>query len=48
MSKGNPKNKKFFKLPKPVDQMTEEELQDFCRFVAKAILGDDEETSDES
>ena len=45
MSKKHPK-KRFFKPPKPVNEMTEDELDEFANDVFKALLGDVEEDKD--
>jgi hypothetical protein len=42
MSPKHPK-KRYFKPPKPVNKMTEEELDEFANNVFKALLGDIEE-----
>ncbi|MGA1332718.1 MAG: hypothetical protein ACO31D_06140 [Ilumatobacteraceae bacterium] len=48
MSKKSPK-KKFFKPPKPIGEMSEDELTAFSRFILESInKNDDEETPDES
>ncbi len=48
MANNNPK-KKFFKPPKPVNEMSEDELTAFSRFILESINeNDDEETPDES
>jgi len=39
MTSKNPK-KKFFKPKKPVDKMTEEELDEFAQFVFDNLVGD--------
>lgn len=41
------RKKKFFRLPKRVDEMSEEEIREFARFVLKSIFEDEEEKSDE-
>ena len=48
MSNTNPK-KKYFKPPKPIGEMSEDELTAFSRFILESINEiDDEETPDES
>ena len=42
MSKKHPK-KRFFTPPKPVNKMTEEELDEFANDIFEALLGDIEE-----
>ena len=42
MPKNHPK-KQFFKPPKPVNEMSEEELDEFANNIFKALLGDTEE-----
>jgi len=39
MTSKNPK-KKYFKPKKPVDKMTEEELDEFAKFVFDNLMGD--------
>jgi len=39
MTSKNPK-KKFFKPKKPVNKMTEEELEEFAKFVFDNLMGD--------
>jgi len=39
MTRKNPK-KKYFKPMKPVDKMTEEELDEFAKFVFDNLMGD--------
>jgi hypothetical protein len=48
MTSKNPK-KKYFKPKKPVNQMTEEELEEFAKFVFDNLMGDieDEGTNDD-
>jgi len=50
MTSKNPK-KKYFKPKKPVNKMTEEELDEFAKFVFDNLMGDIEDekkTDDES
>ena len=42
MTSKNPK-KKFFKPKKPVNKMTEEELEEFAKFVFDNLMGDIED-----
>jgi len=42
MTKKNPK-KKYFKPKKPVDKMTEEELDEFAQFIFDNLMGDIED-----
>ena len=47
MSKNNPK-KRFFKPPKPIDEMSVDELTAFSRLIFESINeNDEEETPDE-
>jgi hypothetical protein len=41
------REKKFFRLPKPVDKTSEEELHESARFILESILGEDDGGSDE-
>lgn len=50
MTSKNPK-KRYFKPKKPVNKMTEEELDEFAKFVFDNLMGnieDDERNNDES
>lgn len=40
------REKKFFRLPKPVDKMSEEESDQFARFILESILREDDGGSD--
>jgi hypothetical protein len=42
MTKKNPK-KKYFRPKKPVDKMTEEELDEFAKFIFDTLIGDIED-----
>lgn len=41
------RKKKYFRLPKPVDEMSEEETREFARFVLRSIFEEEERNSDE-
>jgi hypothetical protein len=47
MSRENQK-RKFFKPPKPVDAMSDDELTSFARLIFESISAHDEEIRDES
>jgi len=50
MTENNPK-KKYFRPKKPVDKMTEEELDEFAQFIFDNLMGDiegDEKNDDTS
>jgi hypothetical protein len=49
MTRKNPK-KKFFRPKKPVDTMTEQELEEFAKFVFDNLMGDtqDEDERDDT